>query len=74
MRINQEMLKELAALPDRELWAKVNEIAKAHGFTLPEKTPTHAELEKLRELARGPKLSLGDAMRLVNDYKRRGGI
>lgn len=74
MRINQEMLRELAALPDNELWARVTEIAKCHGFNLPKNTPSHSELEKLREIARGPKLTLGDAVKLVNEYKRRGGI
>ena len=74
MRIDQEMLNELASLPDKKLWARVTEIAKSHGFNLPKSTPSHQELEKLREIARGPKLTLGDAVRLVNEYKRRGGI
>lgn len=71
MRLDRDKLNELVALPDDELWKKVVEIGKSHGFVLPAKTPDHAELEKLRSIARdGAKMNLASAMKLL--YKYRG--
>ena len=71
MRLDRDKLNELVNLPDDQLWGKVVEIAKSHGFTLPQKTPEHSELEKLRSIARdGSKMNLASAMKLL--YKYRG--
>lgn len=74
MKINKEKLEALAALPDDELWGEVKKMAKGYGINLPSETPSHAELENLREVARGDKINIGEAMRLVNDYRRKNGI
>ncbi len=70
MKFSHEEIEALAALPDDQLWAKVQSIAKTYGLTLPEKTPSHAELEKLRQIALGGKISMPEAMYLINKYKK----
>lgn len=69
MRFDRSKLEEMAALPDDKLWAQIVRIAGTYGFKLPEKTPSHEEMQKLREMALGSKISMTDAMRLLNQYK-----
>ena len=70
MKFDKDKLNELVSLSDDELWHTVVEIGKSHGFTLPTKTPDHAELEKLRSIARdGSKMNLGLAMKMLNRYR-----
>ncbi len=72
MKINLEGLRALCALSDEELWREVRGIAAKHGLNLPEQTPPHSEIEKMREaVSGGGGISLSDAMRLVNEYRRR---
>lgn len=73
MRVNKEKLEKLAALPDNELWAEIVKVGEAHGFKLPKNAPPHAELQRLRETVTGSRLELGEAMRILNGYKRSGG-
>lgn len=70
MRFDKDKLNELVSMPDDELWGQVVKIGKTHGFTLPEKTPSHDELEKLRSIARdGSKMNVGLAMKMLNKYR-----
>ena len=69
MRLDRSKLEEMAALPDDQLWAQIVKIAGGYGFKLPEKTPTHEEMQKLREMALGSKINMTDAMKLLNQYK-----
>ncbi len=70
MRFDKDKLNELVSMPDDELWQQVVKIGKTHGFTLPEKTPSHDELEKLRSIARdGSKINVGLAMKMLNRYR-----
>ncbi len=69
MRIDRNKLEEMAALPDDQLWGQIVKIAAGYGFKLPEKTPTHEEMQKLREMALGSKINMTDAMKLLNQYK-----
>jgi hypothetical protein len=70
MKFDKDKLNELVSLSDDELWRTVVEIGRSHGFTLPTRTPEHAELEKLRAIARdGSKMNLGLAMKMLNRYK-----
>lgn len=72
MRFDRDKLTELVELPDDELWKKVVEIGKTHGFVLPERTPAHEELEKLRSIARdGSRLNVASAMKLLTKYRGR---
>ena len=71
MRFDKEKLNELVSLPDDELWKRVVEIGRMHGFTLPDKTPAHDELEKLRKIAKdGSKMNVAGAMRILGKYVR----
>ncbi len=71
MKIDNDKLAALAALPDRELWATICTIAKSHGFTLPEKTPPHEQLERLRQTVMGGnKPNLREAIKIINDYRK----
>ena len=70
MKFDKDKLNELVALPDDELWKLIVEIGRGHGLTLPAKAPEHAELEKLRSIARdGSKINVGLAMKMLNKYK-----
>lgn len=70
MKLDRDKLLEMVALPDDQLWQKIVEIGKGHGFTLPTATPPHEELEKLRGIAKdGSKLNIVGAMKLINKYK-----
>ena len=70
MKLDRDKLNELVNLPDDELWKKVVEIGRSHGFVLPEKTPEHSELEKLRSIARdGAKMNVASAIRILSKYR-----
>ena len=70
MKFDKNKLNELVALPDDELWKTVVEIGKTHGFVLPNKTPEHSELEKLRSIARdGSRINVALAMKMLSKYK-----
>lgn len=72
MKIDKDKLKAMTELSDAELWGEIRRVAKRHGFTLPEKTPEHSEMEKMRgAMSGGAKLNLGEAVRILNDFKRR---
>lgn len=70
MRFDKAKLLSLAALPDDKLWAEVVRIAGSFGYALPEKTPPHEELEKMREAVRADKINVSEALRVVNQYKK----
>lgn len=70
MKIDKEKLQQLAGLTDKELWAHIRGIAAAKGFNLPEKEPPHAELEKVRAAMLSDKINLGNALRVINNYRK----
>ncbi|MBQ7333661.1 MAG: hypothetical protein IJW38_04860 [Clostridia bacterium] len=73
MKIDKEKLRELANKSDAELWGTINEIAAKHGYVLPKNTPSKAEMDKIRSIMGSPdKFNMRDAMRLMQEYKRRG--
>ena len=70
MRLDRDKLNELVSLPDEELWKRIIEMAKEYGITMPEKTPEHSELEKLRGIAGdGNKMNVSGALRILSKYK-----
>lgn len=72
LKINKEMLSELSSMPDDALWQKIREIASSYGIALGEVAPSHSELEQVRSMCRGDaKLNMSQAVKLLNDYKRR---
>ena len=71
MRFDKEKLNELINLTDDELWRTIVDIGRGHGFVLPDKTPDHADLEKLRKIAKdGAKMNVGAAMRILSKYAK----
>ena len=71
MKFSQEKLDMLAKMNDRELWEQIRIIAKGYGISLPDKTPSHEELERVRGLINGGgKVSLADAYKIMNQYKK----
>lgn len=73
MKIDNDKLAALAALPDEELWKTVCAIGKSHGFQLPEKTPPHAQIQKMRDaITKGNKPNLREAIKIINEYRKGG--
>ena len=72
MKINKEDLARLAALPDDQLWAEVLRVGKSHGINLPTSQPSHADLDKLRGIVSGSRINMGEAFRILNEYRRSG--
>lgn len=71
MKIDKKKLDAMLSLSDAELWGEIRAVAKAKGINMPEKTPSEAEIKKVRAaLSEAEKLNLASAMRLVNDLKR----
>ena len=73
MKLNQDIVKKLSGLDDRALWQEIRRMAEGYGLRLPEATPSTVELAKVREALGVGEISTGEAMRLVNEYKRRQG-
>ena len=71
MRFDKTKLEALAALPDDKLWAEVVRIADGFGYSLPKQTPPHPELEKMRNAVKSDRINVADALRVVNQYKRK---
>ena len=70
MRFDKEKLEVLAALPDDRLWVEVVRIADSYGYALPKETPSHSDLEKMRNAVRSDKINVSEALRVVNRYKK----
>ena len=74
MKFNKARLEELGSMSDQALWETIKGIAVAYGIRLSDRAPTHDELERVRSMCRGDtKLSMMEALRLMNDYKRGDG-
>ncbi len=71
MKLDKEKIEAITKLPDSEMWCEVRRIASEYGFKLPEKTPTHEELDKLRRIASSGKIGPIEAIKLMNELKRR---
>ena len=71
MKLDRETMAKLATADDAALWATVRGIALEKGFRLPEATPPHETLERLRATLSGNgTLSLGEAVRVIAEYRR----
>lgn len=70
MRINKEKLEALTNLPDDKLWAEIVSIAASYGFSLPRETPPKETLDKLRCAVSGDRLNVGDAVKVLNKYRK----
>ena len=72
MKINSDKLRELAALSDCELWGEIRKMAQSFGQSVPEKTPSHTDMERIRGALTGTQLSLSDAMQILRAKKGAG--
>ncbi len=73
MKINKEEMKKLAEKSDAELWSTILEMAQSHGYDLTKRAPKHEDLEKIRRALSGvEKISLSEAVKLMNSYKNKG--
>jgi hypothetical protein len=73
MKINTEKLARLADLNDEELWQSMLGIANSHGQKINAPMPPHEEMERMRRIMRGEeRISLGEAMKILNSYKKKG--
>ena len=73
MKIDKEMLKSLATKPDGELWGVISGLAKSRGYELPEATPSKEEMAKIRSLLNDvEKINMREAIRFVNNYRKKG--
>lgn len=70
MRFDKSRLEALAALPDDKLWSEVVRIAQSFGYELPKTTPPHQDLEKMRAAVKSERISIPDAVKLINQYKK----
>lgn len=70
MKLNKTVTDRLASLPDDQLWAEIRKMAAGYGLALPERSPTSEELDKVRSALNIGQINVGDAMRIVNEYKR----
>ena len=74
MKLNQEELKRLSSLSDEKLEREIRRMAEAKGIRLPNASPAHEDLEKLRAMLSDKNgFGLMDAMRYYNAYKKKYG-
>ena len=71
MKLDRETIAKLATADDAALWRTVRRIAGEKGFRLPEATPPHETMDRLRATLSGNgTLSLGEAVRVIAEYRR----
>ena len=73
MTFDPNMLNALLALDDRALWQTIRSIAAAHGIALPEGPMAESEMRRLRAALSGAtQADVGEALRIVTEYGKRG--
>ena len=72
MKLDQEKLKQLSSLSDEELMTEIRKMAEAKGLRLPQASPSHEDLSRLRALltAEGG-FGMLDAMRYYSAFKKK---
>jgi hypothetical protein len=71
MKLNQDIVKRLQGLDDKALWQEIRKMAQEYGLKLPDTTPAASDLAKVRNALGVGEISTAEAIRLVNEYKRR---
>lgn len=72
MKLDEQKIKELSALPDDALWNAIRGMLAQHGMRLPEKQPTHEDMERLRAAFTGAQgINPLQGMRLMREYKEK---
>ena len=71
MKPDRDTIQKLTASDDAALWETVRGIAREKGVRLPEATPPHETMERLRATLSGNgTLSLREAVRVIMDYRK----
>ena len=70
MKINKEKLSAITSMNDDALWNEIRGIGACYGINLPEKTPPKSELDKVRYALSGTKINLGEAIGIINNYRK----
>ena len=74
MKINKEEMRELASLDDRALWIQILKIAEGYGYRLKADMPPKELLDRVRRIMRAEeKISLAEGMRILREYRDKGG-
>lgn len=73
-QFDANMFRAILSLPDEQLWQTIKAIAQKSGVALPEGTPPKSELAKLREALSTNTPDVNEAMRIMEKYKRTGGV
>ncbi len=75
MKLDRERMKLYAKLPDSILWAQIVALGEKNGLKLPSKAPDRDTMARLRRFMTGEEsIGLAEALTLINDYKRKGGM
>ena len=74
MKFNSESMRAYAELDDRALWRELLKMAEGYGYKLKGDLPPRELLDRVRRIMRGEeKISLGEGMRILREYKDGGG-
>ena len=74
MKLSREELREYASHSDTVLWTEMRAIAARYGYSLPEKTPPHSDMERVRNIMLGnERISMSEGMKMLRDYKAKAG-
>lgn len=72
MKVDPQLVKVVASLPDEELWITIRSLAKMKKITLSEKTPPHETLQALRRaLQDADKIDLASAVKILQGFKEK---
>lgn len=72
MKVDPQLVKVVASLPDEELWITIRSLAKMKKINLREQTPSHETLEALRRaLQDADKIDLSGAIKILQSYKEK---
>ena len=71
MKLNKQRLEALCSLDDEALWREIRNIGASYGISLPEKSPPHSEIQRVRDaVAGGGRMNLAEAVKIINAQRR----
>ncbi len=73
-QFDANMFRAILSLSDEQLWQTIKAIAAQNGITLPAGTPPREELARLRSALGTTTPDIGEAMRVVEKYKKDNGV
>ncbi len=73
-QFDANMLRSILALPDEQLWQTIQMIATSSGVRLEGGAPPKSELARLRSMLTSGTPDVNEAMRIIERYKKTGGV